>query len=220
MELFPYLEEHTLSWAWDYSDYRKNLRGGRNATSAHVIKVLLCPSPTAARKSGRLDQHLPTLAQSGLGEWVLRRSHYGGNGGTLPFNFISPPSSRPPPRMACSSSPARAAVADITDGTSNTFLLASAAHEDAEYDRLTAAFDPGFGPLVKWGLWGWAGLGRGVRNQFARHSRAYQITVYRLSPIQVIGSGNAFPPSAVIIRAVPPSPLPMARCVSSRMTCH
>ena len=73
VELFPYLEEQNLQWAWDYSDYRNNLRGGRNATSAHVIEVLLCPSHPRLENPvdwTNVSQHWPV---SGLGGWVLRR---------------------------------------------------------------------------------------------------------------------------------------------------
>jgi prepilin-type N-terminal cleavage/methylation domain-containing protein len=56
---------HNLQWAWDYSDYRNNLRGGRNATSAHVIEVLLCPSHPRVDNPvdwTNISQHWPNLA--------------------------------------------------------------------------------------------------------------------------------------------------------------
>src|SRR5262249_48783205 len=43
VELLPYFEQGNLYKQWDYSDNRNNV-GGMNATSARVIKLLVCPS--------------------------------------------------------------------------------------------------------------------------------------------------------------------------------
>jgi prepilin-type processing-associated H-X9-DG protein len=156
VELFPYLEEHNLQWAWDYSDYRNNLRGGRNATSAHVIGILLCPSEPRLENPvdwTNTSQHWPGTAWA---DAFHAASDYGGNAGTLPCNFVSLSA---PSKDGVFFQSSRVRLADITDGTSNTFLFGERSHVDPEYDRLTAAFDPGFGPLVKIGTWGWAGDG-------------------------------------------------------------
>src|SRR5436309_860692 len=44
VELLPYFEQDNLYRKWDYYDNRNNAAGGRNATQAQVIKILLCPS--------------------------------------------------------------------------------------------------------------------------------------------------------------------------------
>jgi prepilin-type N-terminal cleavage/methylation domain-containing protein len=44
VELLPYFEQDNLHKKWDDNDNRNNVAGGRNATQAQVIKVLLCPS--------------------------------------------------------------------------------------------------------------------------------------------------------------------------------
>ena len=44
VELLPYFEQDNLYKQWDYKDNRNNVAGGRNATQAQVIKILLCPS--------------------------------------------------------------------------------------------------------------------------------------------------------------------------------
>ncbi|HKB35497.1 MAG TPA: DUF1559 domain-containing protein [Gemmataceae bacterium] len=44
VELLPYIEQDNLYKQWDRDDNRNNVAGGRNATQAQVIKVLLCPS--------------------------------------------------------------------------------------------------------------------------------------------------------------------------------
>ena len=44
VELLPYFEQDNLYKKWDLNDNRNNVAGGRNATQAQVIKLLLCPS--------------------------------------------------------------------------------------------------------------------------------------------------------------------------------
>src|SRR5262245_12036507 len=44
VELLPYFEQDNLYRKWDYYDNRNNVAGGRNATQAQVIKILLCPA--------------------------------------------------------------------------------------------------------------------------------------------------------------------------------
>ena len=44
VELLPYFEQDNLYKKWDSNDNRNNVAGGRNATQAQVIKILLCPS--------------------------------------------------------------------------------------------------------------------------------------------------------------------------------
>ena len=160
VELFPYLEEHNLQWAWDYSDYRKNLRGGRSATSAHFIEVMLCPSHPLLENPVDWTNISPRWPELAWADGFYAASHYGGNGGTLPLNLVFN-SVLAPSQDGVFFQSSRVSLADITDGTSNTFLFGERSHVDPEYDRLTAAFDRHYGPLVKWGLWGWAGASGG-----------------------------------------------------------
>src|SRR5437867_426823 len=44
VELLPYLEQDNLRRQWDDNDNRNNVAGERNATTAQVIKILVCPS--------------------------------------------------------------------------------------------------------------------------------------------------------------------------------
>src|SRR6516165_2082095 len=44
LELLPYFEQDNLYKLWDGYDNRNNVAGGRNATQAQIIKILLCPS--------------------------------------------------------------------------------------------------------------------------------------------------------------------------------
>src|SRR5262249_55469429 len=44
VELLPYIEQDSLHRKWDSYDNRNNVKGGRNATQAQVIQILICPS--------------------------------------------------------------------------------------------------------------------------------------------------------------------------------
>src|SRR5262249_7121818 len=78
VELLPYFEQDNLHDKWDPCDNRKNVAGERNATTARVIKLLLCPS----------DQLTQTVVQAKGGPgapWAqgfYAMSSYGGNAGT------------------------------------------------------------------------------------------------------------------------------------------
>jgi prepilin-type N-terminal cleavage/methylation domain-containing protein len=43
VELLPYIEQDNLYRRWD-NDNSNNVAGGTNATSAQILKILLCPS--------------------------------------------------------------------------------------------------------------------------------------------------------------------------------
>jgi prepilin-type N-terminal cleavage/methylation domain-containing protein len=150
VELFPDLEQQNLQQRWDYRDYRNNLVGGPDSTMAQVVKILLCPSdPLPQNPADRTDigQFWPEIAWAsgfyGLGS-------YGGNAGTLTSNW------QDYRRDGVFFQSSRVRLADITDGTSTTFLFGERSHRDPNFDRATAAWDPGFGPLAIWGNWGGA----------------------------------------------------------------
>ena len=154
VELLPYLEQDNLYSRWDYGDYRKNV-GGRDATAAQVLNNLVCPSdylPVNPVDWTDIGFWWPELA---FGRGFYAVSSYGGNGGTLSFNDVVGSSIYPHDGVFYQSS--RVRMTDITDGTSNTFLFGERSHRDPEWDRLTAAFDPGFTPLTRWCPWGWPG---------------------------------------------------------------
>ena len=218
VELFPYLEEHNLQWAWDYSDYRNNLRGGRNATSAQVIKVLLCPShPRSKIRSigpitrntgpgsppGRMDFTPPPITAATAARFRVTGSLLGPLRGWR----VLPVQPRAPGGYY---------------GRHEQHLpfwraLAGGSRVRSPHRGLRSRLWP-TGQIWHLGLGGRpTGRAQPIRSVLPCPS----ITVYRLSPMPAIGCGKfAFRRSAVIIRAGPPSPLPMARCVSSRMTCH
>src|SRR5262245_40966159 len=44
VEILPFVEQGNLQKKWDYTDYRNNLAGGKSATTAEILKVVVCPS--------------------------------------------------------------------------------------------------------------------------------------------------------------------------------
>jgi prepilin-type N-terminal cleavage/methylation domain-containing protein/prepilin-type processing-associated H-X9-DG protein len=145
IELFPYLEQENLQKKWDYTDHRNNVVGGMNATTAQVLKVLLCPSDALpAPVSHFVDRpEIPypwAYGYYGLGS-------YGGNAGTR--SFPGGRLSRDGVLFLDSS----IRLADVTDGTSNTLLLGERSHRDPNYDRITYASFLAFYPLEAFGMW-------------------------------------------------------------------
>src|SRR5207253_4423553 len=53
----------------------------------------------------------------------------------------------------------RARLADITDGTSNTFLFGERFHHDPEFDRRQPVVWPTISPFASWGRWGFVAKG-------------------------------------------------------------
>jgi prepilin-type processing-associated H-X9-DG protein/prepilin-type N-terminal cleavage/methylation domain-containing protein len=144
IEALPYFEGINVQQKWDYSDYRNNLAGGKSATTAIVLPLLLCPSDP-------LSDPVQFLQLSPPHDWFTGfygLSSYGGNGGTLAFNWGSPV-----PEDGIFFAHSRVRMADVTDGTSSTLLVGERLHADREFDRLTAIHDPESYPLRGWGSW-------------------------------------------------------------------
>jgi prepilin-type N-terminal cleavage/methylation domain-containing protein/prepilin-type processing-associated H-X9-DG protein len=154
VELLPYLEQQSLYQTWNYSDYRSNIAGGPGATSGRVVPGLMCPSdPLPGNPADWTDMGsiFPDFAWA---SGFYGQSSYGGNGGTLSFTDGNFPA---PSRDGVFHASSRMRLADISDGSSQTLLFGERSHRDPEYDRATAAWDPGFGPLARWSSWAWAG---------------------------------------------------------------
>jgi prepilin-type N-terminal cleavage/methylation domain-containing protein/prepilin-type processing-associated H-X9-DG protein len=146
VELLPYFEQENLKKKWDYNDFPNNVAGGRNATTAQVLKVLLCPSDQLPVLVW-YDDINPLLPQYAYASGFYGLSSYGGNAGkwsgtgvraTLDGIFFQGSSIR---------------LADVTDGTSSTLLFGERSHRDPEFDRLALAYDPAFYPLGMVGKW-------------------------------------------------------------------
>ncbi len=86
IKLLPYFEQDNLQHKWDPYDNRNNVAGGRNATSAQVIKLLLCPSD-------RLEDSVSEYKVIATNPWswgFYALSSYGGNSGKRSV-FAGPP---------------------------------------------------------------------------------------------------------------------------------
>jgi prepilin-type N-terminal cleavage/methylation domain-containing protein/prepilin-type processing-associated H-X9-DG protein len=147
VELLPFLEQDNLYRRWDFTNYSNNLAGGAEATAARVLKVLLCPSDSL--------EYPPLVYQANfVGQWSWGNGTYsvgcyGGNAGTVGFTFLT----APPSRDGVFFDYSHVRIADITDGTSSTFLFGERSHRDANFDSLTLQFDPTTYPLSSWGAW-------------------------------------------------------------------
>jgi prepilin-type N-terminal cleavage/methylation domain-containing protein/prepilin-type processing-associated H-X9-DG protein len=148
VELLPYFEQDNLYEKWDPNDNRNNV-GGTDAVSARVLKVLLCPSDPLPR----FVVQVPPPEVAPQWSWGLYgMSSYGGNAGRQSFL----PGTAPPwPGMtkdgifyvdSC------VREADITDGSSNTFLFGERYHRDPQYD-LQESLLPGGSPIEGTGKW-------------------------------------------------------------------
>jgi prepilin-type processing-associated H-X9-DG protein/prepilin-type N-terminal cleavage/methylation domain-containing protein len=146
VELLPYFEQENLKNRWDYADYRNNVAGGTNATTAQVLKVLLCPSDPLP-DTVYFVPVFPQSPQYAYASGFYGLSSYGGNAGKLSSD--GPRATRDGIFFQDSS----IRLADVTDGASNTFLFGERSHLDPEFDRLALAFDPTFYPLGKLGKW-------------------------------------------------------------------
>jgi prepilin-type processing-associated H-X9-DG protein len=143
--LLPYFEQDNLKNRWDYNDFRNNVAGGLNATTAQVLLVFLCPSDS-------LPEPVEYYTAAGSPQyayaagWYGMRS-YGANAGirSFPLNQVT--------QDGIFFQDSRIGLADVTDGASNTFLFGERSHDDPNFDRLTYTYTPGFYPLAGWGKW-------------------------------------------------------------------
>jgi prepilin-type N-terminal cleavage/methylation domain-containing protein/prepilin-type processing-associated H-X9-DG protein len=154
IQILPYIEQSNLQRKWDYSDYRNNLAGGPNATSAQVIPLLVCPSDAITQPVYPLFYDPP----DDIGNGYYGLSSYGGNGGTLAFNWGDPT-----PNDGIFHVGSRVTMVGITDGTSNTFLFGERYHFDPEFDAITKVDDPIIYPLMSWGTWASAAFWNGSK---------------------------------------------------------
>ena len=129
VELLPYFEQDNLQKKWDYVDNRNNI-GGPDSTAAQVIRLLLCPSDLGKSVSYLKSESAPTWS---IGFYGL--SSYGGNAGRRSFQPGPAPDYPALTRDGIFWIDSCVCFADITDGTSNTFLFGERFRYDPEDDR-------------------------------------------------------------------------------------
>jgi prepilin-type N-terminal cleavage/methylation domain-containing protein/prepilin-type processing-associated H-X9-DG protein len=146
VELLSYLEQRNLYKKWNYTDQRNNVVGGLEAVTAQVIKVLICPSDALRNPVWQFAGH----SDSPQYDWAIGfygLCSYGGNGGKRSFPLAQVT------RDGMFFRDSKIRLADVTDGTTNTFLFGERSHSDPQYDRITQASFPDFYPLGKQGMW-------------------------------------------------------------------
>jgi prepilin-type N-terminal cleavage/methylation domain-containing protein/prepilin-type processing-associated H-X9-DG protein len=166
-KLLDFFEEDNLKKKWDDVDNRNNLTGGRHATSAHVIKLLICPSDRL--EDPVWEDNVPP-ANWTWGFYAL--SSYGGNAGKRSVFTGGPPAFPRMTRDGIFWLDSGVCFRDIRDGTSSTLLFGERYHYDPEYDRLHSDLSPlPSSPAAGWGKWGWTG-GGGIMSGVTLHSAA------------------------------------------------
>jgi prepilin-type N-terminal cleavage/methylation domain-containing protein/prepilin-type processing-associated H-X9-DG protein len=152
VELLPYLEQDNLSQRWDSCNNSNNVAGGMNATTARVLKLLLCPSDPLPQT---VVPFSVTLApQWSWGFYAL--SSYGGNAGTRSFPVNPIPFPNSPVMTGDGIFYINSCVREtnITDGSSNTFLFGERYHRDPQFDLQQPLVSPGTDPIGQIGRWG------------------------------------------------------------------
>ncbi len=123
--LLPYIEQDNLQKKLDLTqrEYANTL--GATSTGAQIIKILVCPSdPIPAN---------PVTYTTGGNTYYFGMNSYGGNGGKRTF-FIDANMTTDGVFYLNS----KVKMADISDGTSNTFLFGERYHKDPAYDMSNA----------------------------------------------------------------------------------
>jgi prepilin-type N-terminal cleavage/methylation domain-containing protein/prepilin-type processing-associated H-X9-DG protein len=170
VELLVYLEQENLYKRWDPNDNHNNVVGETNATTAKVIKLLICPSDSLPQT---VVEHSATVTLP----WCFGfygMSSYGGNAGTRSLPPGDPPNFPGLSRDGIFWIDSRVCLTDIinADGTSNTLLFGERYHRDPEFDVRQPVVLSGTAPIAQLGKWGFVAGPPGIMANVTLHSAA------------------------------------------------
>jgi prepilin-type N-terminal cleavage/methylation domain-containing protein/prepilin-type processing-associated H-X9-DG protein len=160
-ELLPYFGQDNLQKQLNPDDNRKNVAGERNAITAQVIKLLICPSDPLPEPVVYKPFSLPIAWITGF----YGLGSYGGSAGTRWVPPVPPGISRDGIFFIDSS----VSLADMsTDGSSNTLLFGERYHFDPEFDRIAPALLRG--TIAGYGKWGLLSREEGTMDNVTLHT--------------------------------------------------
>ena len=166
--LLRYHEQDNLYKKWDYNDNRNNVSGGTTAPQAQVIGILLCPSDPLP--ADVVEHSAAVTPQWCWGFYGM--SSYGGSAGTRSLPPGNPPSFPGLSRDGIFWIDSSVCIADIPDGTSNTFLFSERYHHDPEFDLRRLVVLSGTAPITQLGKWGFVAGTPGIMVNVTLHSAA------------------------------------------------
>ena len=209
IRLLPYMEETSLSQAWDLVDSSKNADASAGASrAASMIKGLVCPSDQFTENPFDLPVTGASFspAQTASGNPYAGKysgSSYAGNYGVgayytsfsvfpvIPNGILFMTGPGKELKTASSGGSLHAMSADhqnlaavkpgqISDGLSKTLLMGEKYHRDTDFDTWTSA-NSGL-KMHQFSVWAWAGGRKGSAMLFASSAVPINSTVRTLAP--------------------------------------
>ena len=172
IELLPYFDQENLQRKWDHRDNRNNVAGGKAATQAQVIHMLICPSDPLPEKVVEFKATSTTAVNAPAWGWgFYALASYGGNAGKRSVNPGPGPTFPGISRDGVFWLDSCVRLLDITDGSSNTLLVGERFHRDREFDLHQPALLPISVPIGQIGRWGVV-AGAGIMPNIMLHSAA------------------------------------------------
>jgi prepilin-type N-terminal cleavage/methylation domain-containing protein/prepilin-type processing-associated H-X9-DG protein len=189
--LLPFIEEDPLNNAYHAADVAYANSGFNDFTPYYPIwptkvKVFNCPACPAK------NDHVDNLG--GTPPLLMGISCYLGNGGTDDPYISNPPWPTPPQRNGLFEESLRVRPVQVTDGTSNTWLILERFHWDPGFDSYVS--DPVNQGIDSWGFWvgnlydGWIYPISGVNDQMPPGLSGAQYSAEWNKRLNSMGSGH------------------------------